>query len=233
MDLAAHIVALVGRPVSQVEIFELALTHPSYAHEAGNESAHNERLEFLGDAVLDLVVAEWLYNLYPSRPEGELSRMRAAMVCEPTLARVARRLSLGSLLRLGQGEAASGGRERASVLANALEAVIGALYLSEGLEFTRTCIKNWFQQELADAAAGRLWHDHKTRLQEVVQELYGTEPVYRLVRAEGPDHAKTFYVEVLVDGEVFGEGAGRSKKEAEQEAAGTALRRPELAKRGT
>lgn len=225
MDLATHLVAIVGRPVSNLPLFQQALTHPSYAHEAGSATENNERLEFLGDAVLDLIIAEWLFHTYPDRSEGDLSRMRAALVCTPTLARVARRLSIGTLLRLGQGEAASGGRDRSSLLANALEAVIGALYISEGIEVARECIHQWFAPEMKDAAAGRLWQDYKTRLQEVVQERYGTEPQYRLVRTEGPDHAKVFFVEVLVAGEIVGTGSGRSKKEAEQEAAEAALRR--------
>ncbi|HEY8448847.1 MAG TPA: ribonuclease III [Bacillota bacterium] len=222
---AGELVELIGRPPRDPALFELALTHPSFAHEARDDGAHNERLEFLGDAVLDLIVAEVLYRRHPDLPEGDLSRLRAAVVCAPTLARIARRLGLGEHLRLGQGEEASGGRNRTSVLANALEAFLGALYLSEGLEAARAFVDRHFAGELEDAAAGRLVEDFKTRLQEITQERFGTEPEYRVVREEGPDHAKTFHVQVRLRDEVLGAGSGRNKKEAEQEAARDALRR--------
>jgi ribonuclease-3 len=205
-------------------LFRLALTHASYAHETPG-AAHNERLEFLGDAVLGLAVAEALYRAHPEASEGALSRMRAAIVCTPTLARVSRRLGLGEFLLLGHGEESTGGRERASVLANALEAVIGAIYLQHGLGEVRRFVRRTFASELAAAAQGRLVEDFKTALQEWTQRERGAEPVYRTVGESGPDHAKEFTVEVVVAGEVMGRGRGRSKKEAEQAAAEEALQR--------
>ena len=224
-ELERLLTEVLGRPPGEVPLFRQALTHPSAAGDAQHPLEHNERLEFLGDAVLDLVVAEAFYHRFPDRSEGELSRMRAAVVCEPTLARVGRRLGLGPLLYLSHGEEASGGRDRPSVLAAAVEAVIGALYLTAGLDAARAFVLRGMAGELEEAAAGRLFEDYKTHLQEVSRRVFGQDPQYRLVGEEGPDHRKTFHVEVHVGGRVAGKGSGRSKKEAEQAAAADALRR--------
>lgn len=221
----APLLARLGVPPVEPGLLETALTHASYAHEAGEAVAHNERLEFLGDAVLGVAVADLLYRRYPQAPEGDLSRMRAALVCAPTLARVARRLGLGQFLRLGHGEEASGGRDRTSVLAGALEAVIGAVYLQHGLEAARRLVERCFAEEFALAARGELVEDFKTALQEWSQRHLAAEPIYRVVAQEGPDHAPVYTVEVLLGGRPAGSGRGRSKKEAEQAAAEEALRR--------
>lgn len=222
--ILARLAELTGRQPRQPELFLQALTHPSYSNEHPQEM-HNQRLEFLGDAALGLVVAEELYRRFPDKAEGELTRMRAALVCTPTLARVARRLGLGQLMRLGQGEEASGGRERSSLLADAMEAVIGALMLEGGLEAVRDFVLHHLAQELEQAATGSLVEDFKTFLQEEGQRRFRADPVYRVVSEEGPDHNKSFTVEVLVKGRVMGTGTGRSKKEAEQAAAEQAVAR--------
>ncbi|HLS88883.1 MAG TPA: ribonuclease III [Sphingobacteriaceae bacterium] len=223
-EALARLAELTGREPRQPELFLQALTHPSYANEHPQEM-HNQRLEFLGDAALGLVVAEELYRRFPDKDEGDLTRMRAAVVCTPTLARVARRLDLGRLLRLGQGEEGSGGRQRSSLLADALEAVIGALMLEGGLETVRDFVFRHLSQEMEEAAAGSLVEDFKTFLQEEGQRRFRADPVYRVVGEEGPDHNKSFTVEVLIQGKVMGTGTGRSKKEAEQAAAEQAVAR--------
>jgi len=214
---------LLGAGALDRPLLRQALTHPSASGDARVPLAHNERLEFLGDAVLGLVVAEAFYRRFPDEGEGRLSRLRAAVVCEPSLARAARRLGLGRHLRLGQSQE-PGGRDRPSVLAAALEAVIGAVYLEAGREAARRLILEAMAAELEDAAAGRLFDDAKTELQETSRRLLAQEPVYRLVASSGPDHDKRFYVEVLLEGRPRGRGAGRTKKEAEQAAAAEALR---------
>lgn len=224
-DRLRELAERLGVPPVDPELLLTAVTHASYAHEAGEAAAHNERLEFLGDAVLGVVVADLLYRRYPQAPEGDLSRMRAALVCAPTLARVARRLGLGEFLRLGHGEEGSGGRDRTSVLAGAMEAVIGAVYLQHGLDAARRLVERAFTAEFELAARGELVEDFKTALQEWSQRWLSTEPAYRVVAQEGPDHAPVYTVEVLLSGRVAGSGRGRSKKEAEQAAAEEALRR--------
>lgn len=197
-----------------------ALTHKSYINEhrdAGDTD--NERLEFLGDAVVDLAISHRLMERYPDATEGELSRLRALIVNEEGLARVARRLCLGELLLLGRGEERTGGRDKSSVLADALEAVIGAIYLSAGLPDVMTFIDRHFGAELAGVADGRNGVDYKTRLQENAQLRMRSAPRYRVVNETGPDHAKVFEVEVLIGDAAFARATGRSKKEAEQAAA--------------
>ncbi|MEW6523446.1 MAG: ribonuclease III [Bacillota bacterium] len=197
----------------------LAFTHASYAHEHADVD-HNERLEFLGDAVLALVVSEWLYQRFPHQSEGELTARRAALVCESSLAGVARELGLGHHLRLGRGEAAGGGRERPSILAAALEAVVGAVFLDAGLDRCRELVQAWFAGPL-EAGAGP--DNPKARLQEVVQETPGLELEYRVVEETGPAHDPTFYVAAYIGGQLTGSGAGKSKKAAEKNAARASL----------
>jgi ribonuclease III len=196
-----------------------ALTHKSYVNEHRDEGADNERLEFLGDAVVDLAVSHRLMERFPDADEGELSKLRALLVNEETLARVARHLGLGGLLRMGRGEEMTGGRDKSSVLADALEAVIGAVYLSGGLPEALLVVDRLFGDLLQGVAEGKSGEDWKTRLQELVQTRLRQSPRYRVVSEEGPDHSKTFEVEVTVGTELFARARGRSKKEAEQAAA--------------
>lgn len=202
-------------------LLENALTHSSYANEHRDEGmSSNERLEFLGDSVLGMVVADHLYREHPNMPEGELTRTRAAMVCEGSLVEVARVLDLGRYLRLGKGEDAGGGRERPSILADATEAVLAAIYLDGGIAQARRTIRSLILGNEEELSASR---DYKTALQELVQKESGRKLTYRLVGEEGPDHAKRFAVEVLLDGNTVGAGEGRTKKAAEQNAAKAAI----------
>ena len=202
-------------------LLENALTHSSYANEhreVGMPS--NERLEFLGDSVLGMVVADHLYREHPQMPEGELTRTRAAMVCEDSLVEVARALDLGRCLRLGKGEDAGGGRERPSILADATEAVIAAIYLDGGIAQARRVIRALILGNEEELSASR---DYKTALQELIQKESGSKLTYRLVAETGPDHAKRFTMEVELNGTTVGAGEGRTKKAAEQAAARAAI----------
>lgn len=208
------------------ELLELALTHPSFAHEhpeEGGEEHHNQRLEFLGDAVLDFLVAAWLYRNHPTLSEGPLTRLRATLVCATTLASLAQRLGLGEALRLGRGEEESGGTTRAANLCDAFEALVGALYLDGGLEATWQCLEPWFAQEVQTILRAGSDMDAKSRFQEWAQANLGITPAYRIVGESGPDHAKVFTAQVLLNGQVAGEGQGSSKRLAEQAAAQAAL----------
>ena len=205
-------------------LLEHALTHSSYANESRGRCTSNERLEFLGDSILGMVVADYLYRTCPDLPEGELTRTRAALVCEESLVQVAEKLGLGDYLRLGRGEENCGGRQRPSIRADAVEAVLAAVYLDGGIGSARKII----QRFILDGAPRRQDHrDHKTALQELVQRESGQTLTYRLVGEEGPDHAKVFRVEVCLNGETIGSGSGHSKKEAEQQAAAAAMERLE------
>jgi len=199
-------------------LFTTALTHPSYVFENpqfGKEN--NQRLEFLGDAILDFVIAEYLYLSYPDRPEGELTKMRAAVVNETTLARKAHEIGLGQELLLGKGELVSGGRERPSILADAWEAVIGAIYLQYGFQEARRVILELLKPSIDEVAKGN-YGDYKTVLQEKAQRDE-KEVSYQILLEEGPDHNKCFTAGVFVEGDLMGKGMGRTKKEAEQHAA--------------
>ncbi len=208
-----------------------ALTHKSYVNERKSAAqTHNERLEFLGDAVLSLIVSDHLAQRYPQLSEGALSKLKAHLVSEASLAQAARRMNLGAMLRLGRGEERSQGREKSSLLADALEAVIAAVYLDGGLEASRTFTLDVLQDELRQAEAHQATpgeEDYKTRLQEWCQKRYDRLPQYVMVRESGPDHQKHFEVEVRVNELVEGTGQGASKKEAEQMAAHHALDRIE------
>jgi len=201
-----------------------ALTHKSYVNEHREEGlSDNERLEFLGDAVLDLAVSQLLMARFPQAREGELSKIRAALVDEPALARQGRALGLGPLLRLGRGEVLTGGREKASLLADALEAVIAVMYLGGGMEPVLHFLSEALAEAFASASAGTLDRDYKTQLQEAAQSRLRAAPRYRVVAQTGPDHEKVFEVELELRGEIMGRGSGRSKKDAEQVAARQAL----------
>ena len=201
-----------------------ALSHSSYANEhrsAGLRS--NERLEFLGDSVLGFVTAEFLFLQHPDLPEGDLTRIRAALVCEQSLYEVARKLDLGRYLKLGRGEEAGGGRERTSILADATEAVFAAVYLDGGIGAASTLIHRVLLDAEKEEVVEERRRDYKTALQELVQRQAGQELSYRMAGERGPDHAKTFVAEVLLNGTSVGTGSGHSKKEAEQAAAKAAL----------
>lgn len=201
-----------------------ALTHKSYLNESKDkEVKDNERLEFLGDAVLALIISEALVRRFPDSPEGDLSKMKAKVVSEGTLARVAKGIDLGNFLFLGKGEEITLGREKSSLLADALEAVIAAIYLDRGFQAAREVVLKEFELPLQETNRPDQSSDYKTELQEQCQELFEALPVYQVIQESGPDHKKTFEVEIRIQGELFGTGAGKSKKEAEQRAAQGAL----------
>lgn len=203
-----------------------ALTHSSYANENKRRNIqHNERLEFLGDSVLGIVISDYLYKHLTTSQEGELTKIRASIVCEPSLANSSLELQVGKYLMLGKGEEVTGGRERVSILADTFEAVIGAIYLDGGLENARTFILSNLKNTIKDAIEGRIFQDYKTHLQEVVQGNGTSKIEYEVVDEKGPDHNKIFYVQVKIADVVQGMGSGKSKKEAEQKAAKEALKK--------
>ena len=212
----------IGYRFHNISLLQNALTHSSYANERWhNGLLSNERLEFLGDSVLGMLVAEYLYRSFPNRPEGELTRMRADMVCEGTLAAAANRIGLGKHLLLGHGEEQGGGRSRDSILADAVESVIAACFLDGGLDAALNFIRQFI---LVEVPVTRLHNgDYKTQLQELVQQKKNQTLSYALVDESGPDHDKRFDVEVSLNGAVVGKGSGSSKKRAEQDAARAAI----------
>lgn len=213
----------LGYQFKDPALLERALTHSSYANERGaGPLDSNERLEFLGDSILGLVSADHLFKEHPDLPEGHLTRMRAALVCEEALGEVAKSWGLGAYIKLGHGEERSGGRERVSILADAVEAVLAAIYLDSGIIQARKTIRRFVLCREELGSGGR---DHKTALQEYVQREPGHVLTYELLREEGPDHRKVFVMGVNLDGAQIGAGQGRSKKEAEQLAAKLALER--------
>ena len=212
----------IGYRFHNIQLLRSALTHSSYANERWHNSLlSNERLEFLGDSVLGMLVADYLYRTFPDRPEGELTRMRADMVCEKALATAANSISLGNHLLLGHGEERLGGRSRESILADAMESVIAACYLDGGLEAAHAIVEKFI---LVRVPVTRLQNvDYKTQLQELVQQKKNQVLSYSLVGQSGPDHDKKFDVEVSLNGQPVGVGSGSSKKRAEQDAARNAL----------
>jgi len=207
----------LGRTFDDPDLLERALAHRSWCAETAGEES-NERLEFLGDAVLGLVVTDHIFRSYPALPEGQLAQVRAAVVNAGALAEVADELQLGSALRLGKGEDASGGREKPSILSDAMEAVIGAVYLDGGWDAADDLVMGLLGDRITEAAAGPGGHDFKTRLQELSARRGDDLPRYDVTGA-GPDHAKSFSASVFLDGVLWGSGHGRSKKQAEQMAA--------------
>ena len=214
--------AALGYKFQNITLLQNALTHSSYANERWHNSLlSNERLEFLGDSILGMAVAAYLYHNFPDRPEGELTRMRADMVCETSLAKIAAQLDLGKHLLLGHGEERFGGRTRASILADAVESVIAAAYLDGGIEAAKGIITRFV---LCNVPVSKLQNtDYKTGLQELVQQKKNQTLRYQLVGESGPDHDKIFTAQVLLNEQVVGEGTGSSKKRAEQDAARVAL----------
>ena len=214
----------IGYRFRQSSLLETALTHSSFANESGGSAVCNERLEFLGDSVLGMTVAEELYRRFPRMPEGRMTRLRAELVCEQSLFKVAQSLELGAYMRLGRGMEHNGGRSRPSILADAVEAVIAAIYLDAGHAEASRFIHERLLCELGEEEP-LYFNDCKTALQELVQEQKNQILSYELLDESGPDHNKVFHVRVLLNGGEIGEGRGRSKKEAEQAAAGMALRK--------
>ena len=212
----------IGYRFKNITLLQNALAHSSYANERWhNRLKSNERLEFLGDSILGMVVAEYLYSNFPDRLEGDLTRMRADMVCERSLALIAERIELGQHLLLGNGEETGGGRKRDSILADAVESIIAACFLDGGMEPARKFINTFV---LTDVPVRKLRNaDYKTALQELVQQKKNQVLSYALVEESGPDHDKRFVVQVSLNGAVVGSGEGRSKKKAEQDAARTAI----------
>jgi len=221
-----HILSSPGLSVSEGSLLEQAFVHRSYLNENplfGLPS--NERLEFLGDALLSFIVAEKLYEEFPDLPEGDLTEIRASLVCRDTLAELASSLRLGERLLLGHGEELNDGRSKPSNLANAMEALIGALYLEQGLDATRSFVLQQLGPHLERTKAGQMVPNYKALLQELVQGQGRPTPVYRLVEATGPDHDRHFVAEILVEEEALGRGEGKSRKAAENQAARAALAR--------
>ena len=212
----------IGYRFRNITLLQNALTHSSYANERWHNSLlSNERLEFLGDSVLGMLVAEYLYRSFPDRPEGELTRMRADMVCEQTLAAAATKIGIGEHLLLGHGEEQGGGRNRNSILADAMESVIAACFLDGGIQAALKVVQQFILVEVPVKKLNNA--DYKTALQELVQQKKNQTLSYRLVGESGPDHDKHFEVEVSLNGSVIGVGTGSSKKRAEQMAAQAAL----------
>jgi len=222
-DLAA-LQQILGISFNDLSLLQQALIHSSYINEnPGFAPTSNERLEFLGDAVLGLIIAEKLYQDFPQFTEGEMTRLRAALVCQDTLARVARTIKLGDYLYLGKGEKAGGGQRKPANLARALEAVIAAIFLDQDPVTARDVILKLFKRELQRVASRGIEVDYKTQLQEFIQARAQQVPVYRVVETTGPDHEKKFTVEVRIGDTILGKGTGKSKKMAETEAARSAL----------
>lgn len=224
-EALARFQSQIGIQFEDVVLLDEALTHSSFTNEHPEcDVGDNQRLEFLGDAILDFLVGEWIYTHYPSAREGVLTSVRAHIVRTNGLASFAEQIDLGEYLRLGRGEAASGGRSRAANLCAAFEALVGAIYLDQGMKRARAWVHRFLEQREEQMARHYGPRDPKTMLQEYVQGRLHITPAYRVIREEGPDHAKIFTVQVLVGDQVWGEGAGPSKREAEKAAADAALK---------
>lgn len=213
----------IGYTFKDKSLLSLALTHTSYANEAKHNKNHNERLEFLGDSVLSIIVSKYLYNNFTDMPEGELSKTRAALVCEKSLAGFARAIDLGEYLLLGKGEYQNGGRDRDSILSDAFEAVIAAMYIDGGIEPARKFVLGFISNRVEHNSVSTAFVDYKTELQEIIQQNKEEKVEYVVVDESGPAHDKNFCVEVHLNSNVIGRGSGKSKKVAEQLAAKEAL----------
>ena len=212
---------MIHQPFKDRQLAMTALTHSSYANEHGrHDCEYNERMEFLGDAVLEVISSDYLYHNYPDMPEGDLSKLRASIVCEPTLWQCARDFDLQHYIRLGTGEEKTGGRQRPSVVSDAMEALIGAIYLDGGFSAAQSFVLRFVLTDIEDK---KLYHDSKTTLQEILQNQGRGLPVYEIIDESGPDHAKMYTARVSAKGKVLGQGVAGSKKHAQQEAAYNAL----------
>jgi len=216
--------SMINIEFKDLELLKVALTHRSYCNEfKKGKIQHNERLEFLGDAALELLVSRYLFSRYTKRAEGELTSFRAATVRTESLSDEAKKLSIGEYIFMSRGEERTGGRNRPYILANTFEAIVGALYLDQGLQPTDKFLKRVLFYKISDIVKNRLDIDNKSKLQEISQEILKDTPVYEIVRSVGPDHAKVFTVKVLIKQKNFGTGKGQNKQEAEQNAASEAL----------
>ncbi|MGN0149973.1 MAG: ribonuclease III [Clostridia bacterium] len=207
----------IGYSFNDVTLLEEALTHSSYANEKKTQS--NERLEFLGDSVLSIIISDYIFRKLSGVNEGDLTKYRATLVCEHSLAEIAKKISLGSLIKLGRGEEMTGGRTRASIISDAFEAVLAAIYLDGGIGAARRWLLNLMEEAVEETLTGKNYDDYKTMLQELVQKGNSGKVTYRIIAETGLDHDKKFEVEVMIDGVVCNKGMGQSKKEAEQHAA--------------
>lgn len=214
----------IGYVFKNKDLLNKALTHSSYANESKDSSGSNERLEFLGDSVLSLAISDYIFRLLPDVDEGRLSKYRATLVCEQSLYEVSKKIFLSSLVFLGKGEEMTGGRERPSIISDAFEAIIAAIYLDGGMEEAKKWIINIMRDAIDDVVMGYRYNDYKTMLQEALQKGDKGKVTYRTISETGQDHDKMFEVEVLVDDVPQNRGTGHNKKEAEQNAAHTALR---------
>ena len=225
MELIEELERKISYVFDDKKYINWALTHSSYANEYKKQKiVYNERLEFLGDSILGLIVSEYIYKVYPKYPEGELTKLRATVVCEPSLSYLASNINLGRYMLLGKGEDATGGRERVSILADAFEALIGAIYLDGEMESAKPFVLHHLKPVIEDAVSGReLFIDYKTQLQETMQKVNKGNIAYKVTKEEGPDHNKIFHTEVYAKEKELGTGFGKSKKDAEQNAAKAAL----------
>jgi len=224
----AELIQRLKLPIKNVMLLSFALTHRSYLNENPEALADNERLEFLGDAVLDFIVGAWLYHRYPEMPEGDLTRMRSGLVYTEQLAVFARKLHLGDAMRLGRGETQGGGRNRSALLCDTFEAVIGALYLDTSIEQVTTFLEPLLVEAADDMLSNNKMDDPKSLFQEWSQAQLGATPLYVTRNTSGPDHSKVFEVDVLVNGDVFGSGSGHSKQAATKAAAADAIIRQNI-----
>lgn len=227
-SVISEIESKIGYVFKNKELLITAITHSSYANQK-KDIQYNERLEFLGDAVLQLCITEYLYKSYSKKSEGEMTKIRSLIVCENSLHEIAVKWDIGVYLRMSKGEELTGGRNRTSILADSIEAIIAAIYLDIGLENTREFILENFKVIILKAIRNEIILDYKTKLQEVIQKNGTADIKYDLVKYEGPPHRRKFYIKLLIDNETFGNGIGYSKKEAEQDAAKQGLK--ELEKR--
>ncbi len=224
MNMLKEFQEIIGYKFTREQYLKIALTHSSYAHENKDKNTKfNERLEFLGDSVLGLIVSRYIFENYPQLPEGDLTKMRAAVVCEKSLYECAVNIDLGKYIILGKGEKNTGGRTRPSILSDAYEAVIAAIYLDSNLDVAREWVLGQLYEAIEAAAKGKISKDFKTEFQEEAQKRGDVNIFYKVVGESGPDHRKSFVVNVYLNGELMGEGEGSSKKKAEQSAAKNAL----------
>jgi len=222
MDFHAH-ASKLGLTFKNLDLLEEALTHRSFLNENKSAKAHNERLEFLGDAVLELATTHFLFTAYPTKPEGDLTAYRAALVNTNSLAETAEKLGINDMLLLSKGERRDTGRARQIILANAFEALLGALYLDQGYEAVDAFLEMHLYPKTGEIVEKRLWQDAKSRFQEAAQEHHSITPTYKTIREDGPDHDRHFTVGVYIGNEEIARGVGKSKQEAEQAAAQAAL----------
>ncbi|MGL5379807.1 ribonuclease III [Clostridium sp.] len=217
---------ILGFKFNESKLLKTALTHSSYANQHKDQE-YNERFEFLGDSILQLCITEYLFLNYKDKSEGELTKIRSLIVCENSLYEIGRKLDLGSFIRISRGEELTGGRERTSIIADAVEALLAGIYLDKGLEFVKDFIIGHFETVIKMAINNDIVLDYKTKLQEELQKSGEVSIVYELIKHEGPPHRRKFFTAVIIDNKEFGQGEGYSKKESEQNAAKEALKKME------